>query len=108
MSLKKNGIFYNLHTSIEAILDLIAISLKDLGTPVKDDISNIYQITKIRNIDPNLGEQLRKANGLRNILVHRYNKVDDEIILSSIPKLKKSLFKWLDIIEAILNELSKP
>ena len=103
--LEKDGIFYAIQTSTEAMMDLIAMLLKDLGIQVKDDSTNISEIIKKRKLKPELGEELKKANGLRNILVHRYNEIDEEIILDSIGELKTLLFKWLDIVEGILNEL---
>ncbi|MHA1130559.1 MAG: type VII toxin-antitoxin system HepT family RNase toxin [Candidatus Helarchaeota archaeon] len=104
---EKDGIFYAVQTSIEAMMDIIAMLVKDLGTPVKDDANNIAVIIQKRKLKPKLGEDLNKANGLRNILVHRYNKVDEDIVLNSIKKIKKLLFKWLDIVEGILHELSQ-
>jgi uncharacterized protein YutE (UPF0331/DUF86 family) len=41
---EKRGIFYSLQTSIEAIMDLTAMLVKDLGIQVKHDISNISEI----------------------------------------------------------------
>ncbi len=104
--LERRGIFYSLQTSIEAVIDLIAMLVKDLGFQVNDDNYNISKIIQIKKIDPKLGEKLRKANGLRNILVHRYNNIDENLILNSIDDLKQLLFDWLEIIEAILDEIS--
>ena len=81
--------------------------VKDSGIQVKDDTANISEIVKKRNLDPELGEKLKRANGLRNILIHRYNEIDEDIILNSVEEVKKILLKWLDIIELALNELSK-
>lgn len=103
--LEKKGIFYSLQTSIESTVDLVAMLVKDLGLPVKDDLTNITKIVEIRNIKNALGEKLIKANGLRNILVHRYNSIDDEIILNSISEIKNLLYEWLDIIEGCINEI---
>ena len=50
-----------------------------------------------------MGEKLNRANGLRKILVHRYNGVDDQIILNSVSEIKKLLFQWLDIIEGVIK-----
>ncbi|MBA7551112.1 hypothetical protein ES705_43647 [subsurface metagenome] len=66
--LEKRGIFYSLQTSIEAVVDLIAMVTKDLGIPVKDDNSNISEIVKMRKLKTGLGEKLKKANGMRNII----------------------------------------
>ncbi|TXT61664.1 MAG: hypothetical protein BAJALOKI3v1_760003 [Promethearchaeota archaeon] len=104
-TLEKKGIFYSLQTSIESTVDLVAMLVKDLSIPVKDDYTNIKKIIDLRNIDPSLGEKLIKANGLRNILVDRYNSIEDEIILNSVSDIKDLLYQWLDIIEGCLIEI---
>ena len=104
--LEKRGIFYSLQTSIEAIVDLIAMLTKDLGFQVKDDITNITEIVKKRKLEFELGERLKKANGMRNIIVHRYIDFEEEIILNSVEEIKNLLSEWLDVIEEILNEIS--
>lgn len=103
--LEKRGIFYSLQTSIEAMIDLIAMVVKDRGIQVKDDNLNISEVVKLRRLNPELGEKLKKANGLRNIIVHRYNEVDEQIILDSVEEIKTLLINWIDIIEGILNEI---
>ena len=104
--LEKRGIFYSLQTSIEAIVDLIAMLTKDLGIQVKDDNINISEIIKIRKLKPELGEKLKKANGMRNIIVHRYNDFEEKIILDSVEEIKNLIPKWIEVVEEILNELS--
>lgn len=103
--LEKRGIFYSLQTSIEAMVDLIAMLVKDLGIQVKEDNINISEIVKVRNIDFELGEKLKKANGLRNIIVHRYNEIDEQIILESVGEVKTLLLRWIEIIEECINEI---
>jgi len=105
--LEKRGIFYSLQTSIEAMIDLIAMLVKDLGTQVKDDNKNISEIVKKRNINPELGEKLKKANGLRNIIVHRYNEIDEKLIIDSTGEVKDLLLHWIKIIEECINEIKK-
>ena len=103
--LEKRGIFYSLQTSIEAMTDLVAMLVKDLGTQVKDDNFNISEIVKVRNLDFELGEKLKKANGLRNIIVHRNNEIDEQLILDSVEEVKDLLLHWIEIIEEYLNEI---
>ena len=104
--LEKRGIFYSLQTSIEAVIDLIAMLTKDLGIPVKDDNANISAMVKKRNLKSGLGEKLKKANGMRNIIVHRYNDFEEQIILNSVEEIKDLLSNWLNIVEEILDEIS--
>jgi len=103
--LEKRGIFYSLQTSIEAMTDLVAMLVKDLGIQVKDDNINISEIVKVRNLDFELGEKLKKANGLRNIIVHRNNEIDEQLILDSVEEVKDLLLHWIEIIEEYLNEI---
>jgi len=104
--LEKRGIFYSLQTSIEAVVDLIAMVTKDLGIPVKDDNSNISEIVKMRKLKTGLGEKLKKANGMRNIIVHRYNDFEEQIILNSVEEIKDLLSYWINLVEEILDEIS--
>ncbi len=103
---EKRGIFYSIQTAIESVIDLVAMLVKDLGIQVKDDETNIIEIIEKKNINPELGKKLRKANGLRNILVHRYSNVDDQIILDSVEEIKELLYQWIDIVEEIINAIS--
>ena len=103
--LEKRGIFYSLQISIEAMVDLVAMLVKDLGIQVKDDNTNISEIVKIRNINPKLGEKLKKANGLRNIIVHRDNEIDEMLILDSTEEVKDLLLRWVEIVEECVNEI---
>jgi len=95
-----------LQTSIEAIVDLIAMLTKDLGIPVKDDNTNISEIVKKRKLKSGLGKKLKKANGMRNIIVHHYNDFEEQIILNSVEEIKDLLSKWINVVEEILNEIS--
>jgi len=104
--LEKRGIFYSLQTSIEAMVDLIAMLVKDLGIQVKDDNINISEFVKVRNLDFELGEKLKKANGLRNIIVHRNNEIDEQLILDSVEEVKNLLLHWIEIIEECIDEIS--
>lgn len=90
---EKRAIFYSIQTSIESMIDIVAMVIKDLGIQVKDDELNITTIVKERNLNHELGEKLKKANGLRNILVHRYNEIDEQIILDSVDEIKDLLYQ---------------
>ena len=77
--IEMSAAYYKLHTSIEATMDIIAMLMKDLGEDVGDDYANIQNLERAKAITPKLAERLRRCNGLRNYLVHRYNGVDEEI-----------------------------
>ncbi|MEE8168660.1 MAG: DUF86 domain-containing protein [Candidatus Hydrothermarchaeales archaeon] len=101
--LEISGVFYKLHTSIEAAMDLVAMILKDLGKKIEDDYANIEALEESRTITRELSGKLKKCNGLRNYLVHRYNKVDDEVALSSVSEVKKTLYDFVEVVEGFLK-----
>ena len=71
----------------EAISDIIAMLLKDKGKLVEDDYKNIESLKTLKIIDENDVKILEDANGLRNRIIHKYNKTDDEIAKESIKSL---------------------
>ncbi|MGQ4873406.1 MAG: DUF86 domain-containing protein [Promethearchaeia archaeon] len=105
--LEKDGILYGIQTSIESLIDIIAMLIKDLGIPVKDDISNIDRIVKKIKINPELGEKLKKANHMRNLIVHRYNMIDENKIFNSTEDIRNLILEWLDIIEEVLENIDR-
>ena len=103
--IERRGAYYSIQTTIESLVDLIAMLVKDFGLIVKNDAENIHMLVEHKNISPEMGERLIKANGLRNILVHRYNGIDDSIILNSIQEISDVTEIWLNKIEELINEL---
>lgn len=101
--LEVSGVLYKLHTSIEAAMDLAAMLLKDQGKKIEDDYANIESLKESGTITEALAVKLKKCNGLRNYLVHRYNKVDDEIALDSVGEVKKTLYDFVGVVEGILK-----
>ena len=102
-----SGVFYNLLTSIESAMGIAAMLVKDLGRRVEDDYSNIETLQELGVLDKKLSESLKRCNGLRNWLVHRYNRVDEELVLSSVGEVRDTLIKFVEKVEGVLNEISK-
>jgi uncharacterized protein YutE (UPF0331/DUF86 family) len=105
--IERSAAYYKLHTSIEAAMDIIAMLLKDLGKDVGDDYANIQSLEGAKTIKPKLAERLRRCNGLRNYIVHRYNGLDEEIVLDSIKEVRRTLLAFLGVSERIINGLTK-
>ncbi|MEM1670431.1 MAG: DUF86 domain-containing protein [Archaeoglobaceae archaeon] len=98
-----SGTFYNLLTSIESAMDVCAMLVKDLGKRVEDDYSNIEILHELGILDKELAEKLKTCNGLRNWLVHRYNKLDKKIVLESVDKVRETLIEFIRRVEHVLE-----
>lgn len=99
-----DALFYRVHTSIEAAMDVIAMMVKDLGFSVKDDFANVDTLVENGILDNALGEKLRSLNRLRNIIVHRYNKVELEKVLEATEEIKEHLLRFVEVVDNFLEK----
>ncbi|MHA1370662.1 MAG: type VII toxin-antitoxin system HepT family RNase toxin [Promethearchaeota archaeon] len=96
------AIYHSAQLTIETMIDISAMLVKDLGFNAKDNYSNYKLLKREGIISPEVFEALVNLNGLRNRLVHDYNKVVDEIAwrsidenLEFIEEFEKAVKSWL-------------
>ncbi len=53
----------------------------------------------MRLIDKNIADALKEANGLRNLLVHGYSKIIDEVAYESMKRLLEKYWILLKLQE---------
>jgi len=99
-----DALFYRLQVSIDAAMDIIAMLCKDLGVTVKDDYSNIDNLEQFDIFSKRFLKELQRLNGLRNALVHRYNKIEEEQILKEKTHFVEILKNFIPQVEEIINE----
>ncbi len=90
---------------IENILDICAIINSDMkfSSPgEEDDIIN--NLVKNKVLSQRLGDKIKELKGFRNIIVHRYGKIDDKL---SFELIKENLEDFGKIIENIKSILDK-
>jgi len=63
---------------VETAMDIAAMKIKDAGMVVEDDYSNIEKLIDNKTITPEEGDLLRKFNGIRNAIAHKYDRLDQE------------------------------
>ena len=102
-----DALFYRLQVSIDAVMDVIAMLNKDLGITVKDDYSNIDELDKLNIFPDNLLKQIRHLNGLRNVIVHRYNNIEEDLIIKQKDSFVDALKEFIKIVEKFIYEKLK-
>lgn len=82
----------------EAIFDIAAMIVKDKGKVVEDDYNNLEKLEKLGIINEKDVKVLQEVNGLRNRVIHKYNKTDDEIakesMITLLPQIKEITKKF--------------
>ncbi len=103
LGLVKDGIYKKTEFAIENLIDVCNILNSDLSLGVPSDDEDI-----IRNLENNkilekkVISKIREMKGFRNILVHKYGRIEDEIAfdllknnLSDFQLFKKEVLKFL-------------
>ena len=76
----ERALLHSLQICVEISTDIIAMIAHDFGLVVKDDYTNIENLTKEGIIGFEDSQVLKSYNGLRNSIVHRYGNVDLDIV----------------------------
>jgi uncharacterized protein YutE (UPF0331/DUF86 family) len=98
----KRALLYALQVCIDIGIDCIAMVTKDSGLVVEDDYSNIEKLENEKILVKEEAELIRKFNGLRNAIVHKYNHIDLSLIeegLEEIEDFYEVLVKLIGFIE---------
>ncbi|WP_297089990.1 HepT-like ribonuclease domain-containing protein [Thermococcus sp.] len=67
---------------MDVAMDIVAMLTKNLGITVEDDYTNIAKLEEKGVLSEGEVSLLRAYNGLRNAIVHKYNKINSTYILS--------------------------
>lgn len=99
LGLIKDGIYKRLQYIIENILDICAILNSDMkfSSPKEED-DLINNLVKNKIFPKVIGSKIKELKGFRNIIVHRYGKIDDKL---SFELIKENLGDFDRIIEII-------
>ena len=105
LGLVKDGMYKRLEFCIENVFNICAIVNTDLELGIPESDENIVEnLTKNKVISKDLGENLKSMKGFRNILVHRYGKINDEMAYNI---MIDHLQDFSDFIKEILHFIEK-
>lgn len=101
----KDGIYKKLEFIIEDVIDVCNILNSDLSLGIpSDEDSIIKNLEDKKIISEELAEKIIQMKGFRNILVHRYGKINDK---ESFETIKENLNDFKIFKEEIVNFLKK-
>ena len=102
-----DALYHRIQISVEAMNDVISMLCKDLGLQIEDDYSNIDELENLNIFPDEFLNEIRRLNGLRNVLVHRYNKIEEDLIVNEKDHFVEVLKKFIKIVEKLINEQLK-
>lgn len=99
------GVKYWLVTAIESCVDVAQhIDGSEKWRTPSDNGDAMRVLAENGVLDPALGERMRMAVGFRNVVVHEYTRVDDQIVLerladpSDLEMFVRAVNSWLESV----------
>ncbi|HIH98012.1 MAG TPA: DUF86 domain-containing protein [Thermoplasmata archaeon] len=102
---KRRGCERLLHIAIECAIDICGLIVTRLRLGIPADERDLFKkLSEAEIISEGMASKLSKMRAFRNILVHRYGAVDDELVFKV---LKKNLGDFKKFKREILDSLQR-
>jgi uncharacterized protein YutE (UPF0331/DUF86 family) len=90
---------------IEAAVDINTHIIVETGNQVPDYYyESFIKMGEIRALPTALAEKLAPSAGLRNRLVHEYDRLDHVMVLAAVAAAEEQYAEYVDAIEGFLND----
>ena len=105
LGLVKDGIYKKLEFCIETVFDVCAIINTDLKLGIPENDENIIDNLKGKKLlSKELAETLKSMKGFRNILVHRYGKINDEVAFNILQEQISDFYDFIKVVEKFVDK----
>lgn len=103
--IKRRACEKTIEIAIESLIDVSAmiVSAERFGLPASEE-SILDILVEKKVLSKELGERLKDMKGFRNILIHRYAHVDDEIVYQNLTDYLDDFNKFGKVIELYLEK----
>ena len=104
LGLVKDGIYKRVEFAIENVFDICAIINADLNLGIPGSDEDILEnLIKNNILSMEMKDKLKMMKGFRNILVHRYGKIDDKLAFGILKENLGDFYDFMREIEEFLE-----
>jgi len=103
--IKRRACEKTIEVAIDSLIDVSAmiVSAQQFGLPENEE--NIFDmLIQKKVLSSKFGEKLKDMKGFRNILVHRYGHVDDEIVYHNLSSCINDFYEFENDIKLYLQK----
>ncbi len=105
LGIVKDGIYKRLEYAIEDVFDICHVINADLSLGIPSSEEDVIENLRNRGIiDSDISDKLMAMRRFRNIVVHRYGKIDDRIAFSLLENELGDFELFNERIRAFLKE----
>jgi uncharacterized protein YutE (UPF0331/DUF86 family) len=76
-----------LQLAIQVCIDIAGHLVAELDLPLPADYRGLFVALTAADLDPGLSDRLAAATGLRNVLVHDYLELDENVVWEALDRL---------------------
>ena len=106
LGIVKDGIYKRLEYAIENVFDICHVINADLSLGIPSSEEDVIQNLRNRGIiDSDISDKLMDMRRFRNIVVHRYGKIDDKIAFSLLKDELDDFEHFNERIRTFLKEI---
>ncbi|EEB74163.1 DUF86 domain-containing protein [Thermococcus sp. AM4] len=104
LGLIKDGIYKRIEFAIQNVIDICAIINSDLRLAMPEREEDVFEgLVRAGIIPREMAEKLRLMKGFRNILVHRYGRINDELAFEVLHEHLGDIYEFVELIEKFLE-----
>ena len=105
LGLVKDGIYKRIEFAVENIIDICSIINSDLRLSVPEsEESFVESLVDNGILTQNMADKTRRMKGFRNIIVHRYGKIDDLLAHKILTEHMGDFYGFIESIEQFLEK----
>ncbi|HOQ18782.1 MAG: hypothetical protein PWP32_1426 [Methanothermobacter sp.] len=107
LGLIRDGMYKRLEFAVENVYDICSILNSDLNLGVPGSDGEVLEnLLRSGIIDEDTFKKIKAMRGFRNIVVHRYGKIDDRITFRILQEHLSDFREFTEKIKAILDSLN--
>ncbi len=105
LGLVKDGIYKRMEFAIENIIDICSIINSDLRLSIpENEESFLESLVNFGILTQNMAEKTRRMKGFKNIIVHRYGRIDDILAHKILTEHMEDFYEFIESIERFLEK----
>lgn len=105
LRLVKDGIYKRLEFSVQNLVDIFSMIYSELQLGIPSDLDDIFIGLKKQNVfSKEIIGLVEEMKGLRNILIHRYAEIDDDIVFELLAEHLDDFDKVIAAIEQYVQK----
>ncbi|ASJ14560.1 type VII toxin-antitoxin system HepT family RNase toxin [Thermococcus radiotolerans] len=104
LGIVKDGIYKRTEFAIQNVIDICAIINSDLRLTMPEREEDVFEgLMRAGIISREIADKLRLMKGFRNVLVHRYGKINDELAFEVLHEHLEDIHEFVELIEKFLE-----